>query len=81
MSIQLAGVILVYGLIQLGYCLQFKRIPLLDLLSIASGFLLRASAGGVAADIPLSPWFLLTVGLLALFLAIEKRKSLSNYVA
>ena len=74
-SIQLAGVILVYGLIQLGYCLQFKRIPLLDLLSIASGFLLRASAGGVAADIPLSPWFLLTVGLLALFLAIEKRKA------
>jgi len=74
-SIQLAGVVLVYGLIQVGYCLQFKRIPLLELFCIASGFLLRASAGGVAADIPLSPWFLLTVGLLALFLGIEKRKA------
>ena len=74
-SVPLAGVILPYGLIQVGYCLQFKRMPLLDLFCIASGFLLRAIAGGVAADLPLSPWFLLTVGLLALFLAIEKRKA------
>ena len=74
-SVPLAGVVLVYGLIQVGYCLQFKRMPLLDLFCIASGFLLRAIAGGVAADLPLSPWFLLTVGLLALFLAIEKRKA------
>ena len=74
-SVPLAGMVLAYGLIQVGYCLQFKRMPLLDLFSIASGFLLRAIAGGVAADLPLSPWFLLTVGLLALFLAIEKRKA------
>ena len=74
-SVPLAGVVLAYGLIQVGYCLQFKRMPLLDLFCIASGFLLRAIAGGVAADLPLSPWFLLTVGLLALFLAIEKRKA------
>ena len=48
--------------------------PQLDLFCIASGFLLRAIAGAVAALLPPSPWFLLTVGLLALFLAIEKRK-------
>jgi decaprenyl-phosphate phosphoribosyltransferase len=71
----LAAVVLLYGLIQVGYCLVLKRKPLLDLFCIASGFLLRASAGGVAAQLPLSPWFLLTVGLLALFLAIEKRKA------
>ncbi len=71
----LAGVLLAYALIQVSYCFQFKRMPLLDLFCIASGFLLRAIAGGVAADLPLSPWFLLTVGLLALFLAIEKRKA------
>jgi decaprenyl-phosphate phosphoribosyltransferase len=71
----LAGVVLLYGLIQVGYCLQFKRMPLLDLFCIASGFLLRAIAGAVAASLPASPWFLLTVGLLALFLAIEKRKA------
>ena len=71
----LAGVVLLYALIQVGYCLQFKRMPLLDLFCIASGFMLRAIAGGTASDLRLSPWFLLTVGLLALFLAIEKRKA------
>ena len=74
-SAPLAGVILAYGLIQVGYCLRLKRKPLLDLFCIAAGFLLRAMAGGVAAQVPLSPWFLLTVGLLALFLAVEKRKA------
>ena len=71
----LVGVVLLYGLIQVGYCFQLKRMPLLDLFCIASGFLLRAIAGAVAAMLPPSPWFLLTVGLLALFLAIEKRKA------
>lgn len=71
----LAGVILLYALIQIGYCLQLKRMPLLDLFCIASGFLLRAIAGVVAGGYGFSPWFLLTVGLLALFLAIEKRKA------
>ena len=74
-SVPLAGLVLAYMLIQVGYCIQFKRVVLLDLFSISSGFLLRAVAGGVAADLSLSPWFLLTVGLLALFLAIEKRKA------
>ena len=74
-SVPLAGVILAYGLIQVGYCLRLKREPLLDLFCIAAGFLLRAMAGGVAAGLALSPWFLLTVGLLALFLAVEKRKA------
>jgi 4-hydroxybenzoate polyprenyltransferase len=71
----LAGVVLLYALIQAAYCLRLKRQPLLDLFCIASGFLLRAIAGAVAASIPPSPWFLLTVGLLALFLSIEKRKA------
>ena len=71
----LAGIVLLYGLIQVGYCFQLKRMPLLDLFCIASGFLLRAIAGVVAGGFGFSPWFLLTVGLLALFLAIEKRKA------
>ena len=70
-SMKLSGLILIYALIQVGYCLWFKHEPLLDLFCIASGFLLRAMAG----DVYLSPWFLLTVGLLALFLAVEKRKA------
>ena len=71
----LGEVVLLYGLIQVGYCFQLKRMPLLDLFCIASGFLLRAIAGVVAGGFGFSPWFLLTVGLLALFLAIEKRKA------
>jgi 4-hydroxybenzoate polyprenyltransferase len=71
----LTGVILAYALIQLAYCLQLKRQPLLDIFCIASGFLLRALAGLVATGLGASPWFLLTIGLLALFLAVEKRKA------
>ena len=71
----LAVVTLAYALVQVGYCLRLKREPLLDLCCIGSGFLLRAIAGGVAAGIALSPWFLLTIGLLAMFLAVEKRKA------
>lgn len=71
----LVAVVLAYGLIQVGYCLRWKRTPLLDLFCIASGFLLRAVGGVVACGLGFSPWFLLTVGLLALFLAVEKRKS------
>lgn len=67
--------IVLYALIQMGYCLGLKRQPLLDLFCIASGFLLRAVAGVAASAGHWSPWFLLTVGLLALFLAVEKRKA------
>lgn len=74
-NLSLAAIVLLYGLIQLAYCLALKRIPLLDLFCIASGFLLRAIAGVVSAGLGFSPWFLLTVGLLALFLAVEKRKA------
>jgi decaprenyl-phosphate phosphoribosyltransferase len=71
----LAYVIGVYAAIQIGYCLGLKREPLLDLFCIASGFLLRALGGLVATGLGASPWFLLTIGLLALFLAVEKRKA------
>ena len=69
------GSIVLYGFVQLGYCFGLKRQPLIDLFCIASGFLLRAIAGVAAASGTWSPWFLLTVGLLALFLAVEKRKA------
>ena len=65
-SAELLGFVFAYVLIQVGYCFRLKHEPLLDIFCIASGFLLRAMAGGVF----LSPWFLLTIGLLALFLAV-----------
>ena len=57
------------------YCIRLKEEPLFDLICIASGFLLRAIAGGISSNLVISPWFLLSIGLLALFLALEKRKA------
>ena len=68
-------IILLYFFIQISYCLKLKNQPILDIFCIASGFLLRGIAGLVAAFLPISPWFLITIGLSALFLVIEKRKA------
>ncbi len=64
-----------YALLQVAYNLKLKRIAILDIIVIAAGFVLRAIAGGVAGGIVPSVWFLLCTAMLALFLAIEKRKA------
>lgn len=63
-----------YILLQVLYSFGLKQIALLDVLVIASGFVLRAMAGGLAIHVPLSPWLLLCTMLLALFLALCKRR-------
>lgn len=70
-----AAVLAVYMVLQLAYCLSFKHLPLIDLAVLASGFLLRTIAGGTAVDIPLSHWFLITVGFGSLMVAGAKRYS------
>lgn len=72
-STDLLVVALLYVGIQLAYCFGLKREPVLELASVASGFLLRALAGGVAAGIPLSQAFLLAAGFGSLFVAAGKR--------
>jgi len=62
-----------YFAIQLAYCFGMKHEPVLEMVSVASGFLLRALAGGVAAGLPLSQWFLLTTAFGSLFMAAGKR--------
>ena len=64
-----------YAILQVAYNLKLKRTVILDILAIATGFVLRACAGTAATNLPLSPWFLLCTAMLALFLAIEKRKA------
>lgn len=76
LSVKTLGItILSYVILQIAYNLKLKRTPILDILAIASGFILRACAGGAATGIVLSPWFLLCTAMLALFLGIEKRKA------
>ena len=70
---QLLLVLVVYVGIQAAYCLRLKHEPVLELASVTSGFLLRAVAGGVAAGIVLSDWFLLSAAFGSLFVAAGKR--------
>ena len=70
-----AAVIAIYLAMHLSYSAWFKHILVLDLALVAGGFLLRAMIGGVAADIPLSQWFLLTTAFGSLFVVAGKRHS------
>ena len=74
-SFALGGVLTSYAALQVAYNLRLKRTPILDIIAIASGFILRACVGAAATGIVLSPWFLLCTAMLALFLGIEKRKA------
>lgn len=68
------GLLAGFVTLQLAYTFSLKHAVLIDVLSIAGLFVLRAAAGAVAVDVPLSPWLLLCTGLLALFLALGKRR-------
>jgi len=57
------------------YSLWLKRYPLIDVLVLASGFVLRAAAGAVVIDVPISPWLLFCTLLGALLIALGKRRS------
>jgi decaprenyl-phosphate phosphoribosyltransferase len=69
----LAVVVSVYIIVQLAYCLWLKHEPVIDICIVSSGFLMRAIAGGAAATLYLSPWFLLTMAFGSLFMASGKR--------
>lgn len=73
-SRELALVIGGYVLLQVVYTLVLKKIALVDIFVIAAGFVLRALAGAVAVRATISPWLLLCTLLLALFLALCKRR-------
>jgi decaprenyl-phosphate phosphoribosyltransferase len=72
-SRQLAIVMAVYITVQLSYCFWLKHQAVLDIMIVASGFLLCAIAGGAATGIPLSQWFLLVAGFGSLFMVAGKR--------
>ncbi|WP_406007152.1 decaprenyl-phosphate phosphoribosyltransferase [Streptomyces sp. NBC_00637] len=60
---------------QLAYCVALKHVLVVDLVVVATGFLMRAMAGGLALGLPLSRWFLITTGFGALFMVAAKRYS------
>ncbi len=67
--------LLTYLVLQLGYTFFLKNIIIMDVLVIASGFILRVYAGSFAINVHMNVWFLLCVVSLALFLAVGKRRA------
>jgi 4-hydroxybenzoate polyprenyltransferase len=72
----LASLLLVFAFaaLQAGYTIRLKHVVLLDVLTISALFVVRAAAGAEAVDVRISPWLLLCTALLALFLALAKRR-------
>ena len=63
-----------YAALQVAYSLYLKREVIVDAMAIAAGFVLRAVVGAFAIRVPVSSWLLLCTFLLALFLALAKRR-------
>ena len=74
-SMPLGITMVVYLALQLLYSAYLKHLPVVDLAMVASAFLLRAIAGGVATGIPLSQWFLLVAAFGSFFMVAGKRYS------
>lgn len=72
---QLIVVVAVYLAITVSYTLYLKHEPLLDLAGVAAGFVVRAIAGGVAARVPISQWFLIVASFGSLFMVAGKRSA------
>jgi 4-hydroxybenzoate polyprenyltransferase len=71
---RVAGIAVAYLVLNLFYSFGLKRVVILDVMIVASGFLLRAWAGALAVDVEISHWLILCTGLLALFLGFVKRR-------
>jgi decaprenyl-phosphate phosphoribosyltransferase len=64
-----------YVTLTLSYSLVWRHLVVLDIVAVAGGFVLRAIAGGVSANVPLSHWFILVVTLAAVLVATGKRRA------
>jgi 4-hydroxybenzoate polyprenyltransferase len=70
----LAALLGVYLLVNLAYNHLLKNLPVLDVLCIASGFMLRVLAGTIGIGLPISWWLTITATLISLFIALCKRR-------
>jgi len=75
LSGRFGSIALIYFTMTVGYSFYFKHIVILDVLVLASGFVLRAIAGAVVIPVGISAWLILCTMMLALFLALSKRKA------
>ncbi len=68
------AVLLVYAGLTMAYSLGLKHVAIIDVMTVALGFVLRAMAGALALDVAFSNWLVVCTLFLALFLAISKRR-------
>lgn len=68
-------VLIAYIALNILYSFVLKQIVIVDVLSVATGFMLRVIAGALIIEVPLSSWLILTTLFLSLFLAVTKRRS------
>ncbi len=73
-SQELFYILLFYFILNISYSLKLKHISIVDIFIIATGFVLRLFAGASVIEAPLSMWIIIMTFLLALFLAIAKRR-------
>lgn len=71
-GLTLMAYLLIQGVL---YSYYLKHIVILDIFTIAAGFVMRAVAGAFVLDIRITPWLLICMGLLALFLGVAKRRA------
>jgi len=67
------GFLVLYAAITLSYSLWLKEMAIIDLACVASGFVLRAISGGIAAHVAISNWFLIVASFGSLFMVAGKR--------
>jgi decaprenyl-phosphate phosphoribosyltransferase len=72
---RLALVIAIYASVSAAYSIRLKHEPVIDLFCVASGFVLRAIAGGIATDVRLSNWFLIVASFGSLMVVTGKRSA------
>ena len=74
LSVKLAAVLTAYLLLMVAYTYVLKHLVILDVFAISGGFVLRAAAGAVVIDVPISPWLYVCTVLLSLFIGFGKRR-------
>ena len=74
LSVKAVGIMAAYVVMNIAYSLYLKHVAILDVVIIAIGFVLRLFIGSAVTDIPLSMWIVVMTFLLALFMALAKRR-------
>ncbi|CAB1243904.1 decaprenyl-phosphate phosphoribosyltransferase [Clostridium sp. MT-14] len=75
LNVKILSVYLTYIIVNILYSFVLKNLVIIDVMTIAFGFVLRVASGSLATGVEVSPWLILCTVLLSLFLGLNKRKS------